>query len=116
MVAAGESPESGELRDVLEEMKNPAVTTLNRIVEQATSMQMLSLADELKDRKNRRQVSHRLDRVGYAPVRNPDSEDGLFKLGGRRQAVYARRSWCSPNRCGLRGRRHDGGQCGQCSQ
>ena len=91
VVAAGESPESGELRDVLEEMKNPAVTTLNRIVEQATSMQMLSLADELKDRKNRRQVPHRLDRVGYVPVRNPDSEDGLFKLGGRRQAVYARR-------------------------
>jgi hypothetical protein len=34
-------------------------------------------------------MPHKLDRVGYAPVRNPDADDGLFKAGGKRQAVYA---------------------------
>jgi ligand-binding sensor domain-containing protein len=27
---------------------------------------------------------------GYSPVRNPDAEDGLWKLEGRRQVIYAR--------------------------
>lgn len=41
---------------------------------------------------DRRALPHKLERVGYVPVRNPDADDGLFKLRGKRQAIYALRS------------------------
>jgi isopentenyl diphosphate isomerase/L-lactate dehydrogenase-like FMN-dependent dehydrogenase len=46
--------------------------------------------DYLKDRKNSRKIPHRFEACGYTPVRNPDAEDGLWRLKGRRQAIYAR--------------------------
>ncbi|MGC4395809.1 primase-helicase family protein [Hydrogenophaga sp. T2] len=92
VVQAGESPESGELRDVIDQLGNPDALTLQHLIDSAESLRMLSLADELKDRRNRRALPHRLERVGYVPVRNPDADDGLFKVAGRRQAIYARRS------------------------
>jgi hypothetical protein len=91
IVAAGEAPESGELRDVLEGMNHPRATSMTAIVAHANAMKMFSLADELDDRKNRRTLPHKLERVGYVAVRNPDSTDGLFSLSGRRQRVYALR-------------------------
>lgn len=47
------------------------------------------LYEWLSDRKNRRVIPHRLETCGYVPVRNDAAEDGLFKISGRRQAVYA---------------------------
>ena len=47
---------------------------------------------DLRDRKTKRALPHKMERVGYVPVRNPDASDGLFKLGDRRQAVYAKRT------------------------
>ena len=44
----------------------------------------------LRDRKNRRIIPHRLEQCGYVPVRNPTATDGLWKIEGRRQAVYAK--------------------------
>jgi len=44
------------------------------------------------DRKNRRIIPHRLEKCGYEPVRNEAAEDGLWKIKGRRQAVYAHQS------------------------
>jgi hypothetical protein len=76
---------------VIDGLKNPHALTVPQLIEQATAMQMLSLADELRDRKARRAMPQKLERVGYVPVRNPDADDGLFKVGGRRQVVYARR-------------------------
>ena len=46
--------------------------------------------DYLRDRKNSRRIPHRFEACGYTPVRNPDAEDGLWRLRGRRQAIYAR--------------------------
>lgn len=57
----------------------------------AKYLNLPDLAGEMADRKNRRAMPHRLDRVGYVPVRNPDATDGLFKIDGKRQAVYALR-------------------------
>lgn len=45
----------------------------------------------LNDRRHRRALPHKLGRAGYVPVRNPDADDGLWKIAGRRQAVYAKR-------------------------
>lgn len=92
MVQANEAPESGELRDVLDHLRQPPVLTVGQLVDAATSLQQLGLAEELKDRKSRRAMPHKLERVGYVPVRNPDADDGLFKVGGKRQAVYALKS------------------------
>jgi hypothetical protein len=49
------------------------------------------LASWLEDRKNRRQIPHRLEAVGYVAVRNDGAKDGLWKVGGARMAVYAKR-------------------------
>jgi hypothetical protein len=49
-------------------------------------------ADWISDRKNRRIIPPRLERCGYEPVRNEAAEDGLWKIKGKRQAVYAHRS------------------------
>jgi|HubBroStandDraft_2_1064218.scaffolds.fasta_scaffold3619473_1 hypothetical protein len=35
---------------------------------------------------------YRLEQCGYVPVRNTSAEDGLFKVKGRRQVVYAKAS------------------------
>jgi len=50
------------------------------------------LADWLGDRKSRRIIPHRLESAGYVPVRNDAANDGMWRVAGRRQAVYAKRS------------------------
>lgn len=92
IVAAGEAPESGELRDVIERIGSPDAVTLGEVIESAMSMQMLSFADELRDRKALRTIPHKMERVGYIAARNPDAEDGKFRIGGKRTTVYARRT------------------------
>ena len=94
MVAAGEAPESGELRDVLEDLNNPNAITLARLIDRAEVLHLRGLADELRDRKQRRSIPQKLDRAGYLLVRNLGTEDGYFSVGGRRVAVYARAALC----------------------
>lgn len=93
MVAAGEAPESGELRDVIEALGTPEAVSIEHLAEKAEELDLIGLANDLRDRKSRRTAPHRLERVGYVGVRNPDASasDGLFKIRGRRCAVYARR-------------------------
>jgi hypothetical protein len=45
----------------------------------------------LQDRRSRRQIPHRLEAAGYSPVRNDSAVDGLWKLGSKRQTIYARK-------------------------
>jgi hypothetical protein len=52
----------------------------------------------IADRKNRRIIPHRLEKIGYEPVRNDLAQDGLWKIGGRRQAVYAHNSLSTQER------------------
>lgn len=92
IVAASESPESGELRDVIDKLDNPPALTLQMLVQRAQDERMHGLADELLDRKQRRAMPHKMERIGYVPVRNPDADDGLFLVRGKRQSVYAQRS------------------------
>jgi hypothetical protein len=49
------------------------------------------LVEWLSDKKNARIIPHRLEDSGYEPVRNPDAEDGMWKIAKRRQAIYVRR-------------------------
>ena len=44
----------------------------------------------LDDRRNRRALPHKLERVGYSAVRNLEAEDGLWLVAGKRESVYVR--------------------------
>jgi hypothetical protein len=85
IVDAGRSPEDAELADVIDRMGAPEAFTLTKITNQAEG----DFADWIRDRKNRRVIPHRLEQCGYIPVRNNAATDGLWKIGGKRQAVYA---------------------------
>jgi Family of unknown function (DUF5906) len=86
IVDASQAPEDAELADVLDQMGNPEATTLIRV----TAAAMGDLETWLKDRKIRRQIPHRLEKCGYVPIRNDAATDGLWKINGKRQAVYAK--------------------------
>ena len=89
IVNANSAPEDAELADVLEALGNPDALTLGQLIERATGTEA---ADWLMDRRNRRAIPHRMEHCGYAPVRNPDADDGRWKLQDRRQVVYAKAS------------------------
>jgi Family of unknown function (DUF5906) len=83
---ANRAPEDAELADVLDRMGNPDATTLASITYGATGEALAWIGD----RKYRRVIPHRLERCGYAPVRNTAAKDGLWKICGARQVVYAK--------------------------
>ena len=87
--------EESELADVLDLMGNPNAFTLAMLIHTAEGQaaQDGAFNDWLRDRKNRRTIPHRLETCGYVPVRNPAAEDGLWKIKGKRQAVYANRTF-----------------------
>jgi hypothetical protein len=86
IVDANRAPEDAELADVLDVLGNPAAITLGMLNSKSDD----SFREWLQDRRNRRQIPHRLESVGYVPVRNDSATDGLWKVLGKRQAVYAR--------------------------
>jgi hypothetical protein len=49
----------------------------------------MDLERDLTDRKNRRSIPHQMERAGYVAVRNPNADDGLFKVTGKRCVIYA---------------------------
>ncbi len=88
IVDANRAPEEGELADILDRLGNPDAVTLDHIAEHAA----FKFSQWLDDLKNRRVIPHRLERVGYVPVRNPDADSGLWRIAGVRQAVYAKKT------------------------
>ncbi|HET9245880.1 MAG TPA: hypothetical protein VFO15_08765 [Xanthobacteraceae bacterium] len=52
----------------------------------------------LQDRKNRRAIPYRLESVGYVQVSNNAAKDGLWKINGRRQVIYARNDLSAADR------------------
>ena len=86
IVNAGTPQEDGELADVIEALGTPNVVTIKQLTAAATG----STAEWLMDRKNRRAFPHKLERCGYVAVKNPERDDGLWKLNGQRQVVYAK--------------------------
>jgi hypothetical protein len=87
IVDANRAPEDAELGDLLDVLKNPPAITLIDLLAVWVDE---NFRDWLKDRKNRRQIPHRLETAGYTPVRN-DTKDGLWVVSGKRQVVYARK-------------------------
>jgi hypothetical protein len=87
IVEAGDTPEDAELADALDDLGNPPVVRLQQIILLRPGS---SFADWLKDRKNARLIPHRFEKCGYVRVRNEGDASGLWKVSGKRQAIYGR--------------------------
>lgn len=99
IVDANRAPEDAELADALEMLREvvgkrggdwdgslPAVT-ISMITAYATD----SFREWLKDRRNSKSTSFRMEAAGYAPVRNgADTTDGRWRVDGKRQVIYAK--------------------------
>jgi hypothetical protein len=94
IVQANGAPEDAELADAIERAGNPDALTIEMLIANAEAVHgpTADVVQMLRDRRSRRAVPHKLDRAGYVPVRNPDAADGHWKVNGRRQAAYARRT------------------------
>jgi hypothetical protein len=92
IVNASQAPEDAELADILDEIGNgqgrPNICSLLLL---ATSTRAATL-EWLLDRRHRRAIPHRMERCGYIACRNPDADDGLWRINGRRQTLYAKTS------------------------
>ena len=87
IVDANRAPEDAELADALDALGNPSAVT----IENLTTYACEELRTFLQDRRNRRALPHRLESVGYVSVRNDVAADGLWRVLGRRVAVYGRK-------------------------
>jgi hypothetical protein len=92
IVSTNQSPEDAELADVLDTLALPDAVTLETIRMGALERGDHELVLWLTDRKNRRAIPHRLEKCGYVPVRNDGAEDGMWKIAGKRQAMYAKKT------------------------
>jgi hypothetical protein len=91
IVDAGAAPEDSEFADALDQLGKPKATTIEHIKVKATGYG--GLREWLEDRKNRRSIPHRFEKAGYTAFRNSAAKsDGLFKIHGRRQAIYVKDS------------------------
>ena len=73
---------------MIDALKNPDALHLKLLIAGAKD----EILEWLMNRKNRRAIPHRLERCGYVSVRNPEAKDGLWKIEGARQVVYAKTS------------------------
>ena len=69
-----------------DDIDRPLAVTLRLLVPFAVSEDFRTWLTECK---YRRLLPHRFEACGYVPVRNPAANDGLWKINGRREVVYA---------------------------
>ena len=86
IVGANHAPEDSELADALDRLGWPSAVTIERIASSAD----VGFAEFLRERKNSRQVPHRLETAGYVSVRNSGQKDGRWKVSGNNVAIYAK--------------------------
>jgi phage/plasmid primase-like uncharacterized protein len=93
MVNAGRAPETGQLSDLLEAMENPRAVTIKGMADHRDWKETdhSEIREYLREKKNYRNILHRLAECGYSPVRNDGAKDGLWKINGARQVVYAKK-------------------------
>ena len=86
---ANRAPEDSELADVLDELEQPDVLTLDQVGNRAALVQP-AFAEWLRDRKNRRSIPHRFEDCGYVVVSNPNDSEGRWKISGTRHTIYGK--------------------------
>ena len=82
------------LADALDEMGNGQGTSQHLLAcfRSPTIDDAARTMEWLLDRQRRRSIPHRLERCGYIACRNPDADDGLWTINGRRQTLYTKAS------------------------
>jgi len=88
IVASNQAPEDAELADALDNLGHPPAVTVARVAEVASD----PFAEWLRDRRNSRRIPHRFEECGYVAVRNPQTKDGYFIVGGKRCPIYAKKA------------------------
>jgi hypothetical protein len=96
IVNSNRAPEDAELADALDGIGWPAATTISSICGSTTCA--TPFYDFMRDRKNSRKIPHRLEAVGYTAVHNPHAKDGLWKVSGKRQGIYAKKDMSTRDR------------------
>ena len=92
IVDAGGAPEDAEFADAIDALAKEkegeplGALTLDDIIGAAKST---DFKEWVADRKNRRQIPHRMEACGYVPVRNANIEDGRWRIAGKRVMIYA---------------------------
>jgi hypothetical protein len=88
---ANRAPEDADLMDVLDDLGQPGVVTLDRVASQASVLHP-AFAEWLRDSTNARRIPHRFEDCGYVAVRNPHDTEGRWKIDGRRHTIYGKTS------------------------
>lgn len=88
IVSAGRAPEDADVATAVDNLSHPDALTIDDLAEANSDLEFRSW---LRDRKNSRQLPHRLEAAGYVAASNPDRKDGLWVVKAKRQVVYARR-------------------------
>jgi hypothetical protein len=88
IVGAGQAPEDAEIADVLDELERPGIVSLVDLLAAPSGAAL----DWLLDRKRQRALPYRLERAGYVSCRDPDSDQGLWRINGRRLRLYVKTS------------------------
>jgi len=96
IVSSNRSPEDAEMADAIDGIGWPDATTISSIAASITCA--VSFSEYLKDRRNSRKIPHRLEAAGYIAVHNENAQDGLWKVGGKRQAIYAKKAMTTRER------------------
>ena len=87
IVAAGLSQDDADMADLLDTLGQPDVITLDKLKTLATG----DFGIWIRDPKNRRSIPHRMEQCGYVRVHKPGTDNGLWKVDNKRQAVYAKK-------------------------
>jgi hypothetical protein len=90
MVENGRAPEDADLLDILQLRGNPPAIAISEIMHYAES-HALQLAEWLGERRNARQIPHRLEDAGYVRVFNSAATDKYWKVAGKREWIYVRK-------------------------
>jgi Family of unknown function (DUF5906) len=110
IVDANRAPEDAELADTLDEIakggRRVTAVTIPMLVAAATG----DFLSWLQDRKNRRVIPYRLENAGYVQVRNDSAQDGLWKINGKRQVIYAHHDLSAADRVKAARQTVEGGQ------
>ena len=106
------APEDADISELISDLGHPVVLVLNQLIEAAKLRNREEIIWDLTDRGKRRAVPHKLERAGYSIVRNPDAQDGLWKVERRRVVIYGHRDK-SRNELITEARRLAVGQSGQ---
>jgi hypothetical protein len=94
IVDANRAPEEAEIADALDKLGDPEAVTIGMLASKAS----LEFGTWLREKRNHRAISHKMEKCGYASVRNEGAKDGLWKVGTARMAVYAKKSLPQKNR------------------